>query len=301
MFRKLKPWISAFRLRTLPLSVSGIILGTSFAFYNGKFSYWVLGLAILTTVALQILSNLANDYGDSANGADNDDRVGPMRAVQSGDITPEEMMEAIKFNVVLVIMFTVCLIWGAFGPTNFLFLLLFLFLGGLAMYAALNYTMGESPYGYRALGDVFVFVFFGLVSTIGSYVLYRHTVDHLVILPAISLGLLSVGVLNLNNMRDIKSGENSGKITLAVKLGLSKAKKYHFLLVGGAMLMAVLFCVFYYVSYFNLLFLIAFLPFTIHLLKIKAAKQPSDFDCQLKVLALSTFLFSILLGIGYIL
>ena len=102
------------------------------------------------------------------------------------------------------------------------------------------------------------FVFFGLVSTIGSYVLYRHTVDHLVILPAISLGLLSVGVLNLNNMRDIKSDENSGKITLAVKLGLSKAKKYHFLLVGGAMLMAVLFCVFYYVSYFNLLFLIAF-------------------------------------------
>lgn len=301
MFRKLKPWISAFRLRTLPLSVSGIILGTSFAYYNGKFSYWVLGLAILTTVALQILSNLANDYGDSANGADNDERVGPMRAVQSGDITPEEMMEAIKFNVVLVIMFTVCLIWAAFGPTNFLFLLLFLFLGGLAMYAALNYTMGESPYGYRALGDVFVFVFFGLVSTIGSYVLYRHTVDHLVILPAISLGLLSIGVLNLNNMRDIKSDENSGKITLAVKLGLSKAKKYHFLLVGGAMLMAVLFCVFYYVSYFNLLCLIAFLPLTIHLLKIKAAKQPRDFDSQLKVLALSTFLFSILLGVGYIL
>lgn len=299
--KEIKPWLSAMRLRTLPLSVSGIILGTCFAYYNGRFSWWVLVLAILTTISLQVLSNLANDYGDSVNGADNDERVGPQRAVQSGKITPDEMLDAIKFNIVVVIILTLSLIWAAFGPTEFLFLLLFVSLGGIAVYAALNYTMGDSPYGYRALGDVFVFIFFGLVSTIGSYVLYMHTIDHVIVLPAITLGLLSVGVLNLNNMRDLEADAKVGKITLAVKLGIERAKKYHFLLVGGAMCLALLFSILYYVSPFNFIFLIAFIPLIFHLKKIKSANQPNDFDSQLKVLALSTFLFALLLGIGYIL
>lgn len=299
--KEIKPWLSAMRLRTLPLSVSGIIVGTCFASYNGRFSWWVLVLAILTTISLQILSNLANDYGDSVNGADNDDRVGPRRAVQSGKITPDEMLDAIKFNIIVVIILTLSLIWAAFGPTNFLFLLLFLFLGGVAVYAALNYTMGDSPYGYRALGDIFVFVFFGLVSTIGSYLLYMHSLDHVVILPAIALGLLSVGVLNLNNMRDLNADANVGKITIAVKLGIHQAKRYHFFLIIGAMVVAVIFSILYYVEPYNFLYLLAFIPLFIHIKKIKAAEQPDDFDSQLKVLALSTFLFSVLLGIGYIL
>lgn len=289
------------RLRTLPLSVSGIIVGTCFASYNGRFNWWVLVLAILTTISLQILSNLANDYGDSVNGADNDDRVGPRRAVQSGKITPNEMLDAIKFNIVVVIILTLSLILAAFGPTNFLFLLLFVFLGGISVYAALNYTMGDSPYGYRALGDIFVFVFFGLVSTMGSYLLYMQTIDHVVILPAIALGLLSVGVLNLNNMRDLNADANVGKITLAVKLGIHRAKQYHFLLIIGAMVITVIFSILYYVAPYNFLYLLAFIPLIFHIKKIKAAKQPNDFDSQLKVLALSTFLFSLLLGIGYIL
>ncbi|WP_296316671.1 1,4-dihydroxy-2-naphthoate octaprenyltransferase [Winogradskyella sp. UBA3174] len=299
--KKIKPWLSAMRLRTLPLSVSGIILGTCFAYYNGHFSPWVLSLAILTTISLQILSNLANDYGDGVKGTDNDERVGPMRAIQSGEITPDEMFDAIKFNIIIVIILTLALIWAAFGPTNFLFLLLFVFLGGLSVYAALNYTMGDSPYGYRALGDVFVFIFFGLMSTVGSYLLYMHTIDHVVILPAIALGLLSVGVLNLNNMRDIESDTNAGKITLAVKLGLSRAKQYHFFLIIGAMVIAVIFSILYYVEPYNLMYFIAFVPLIIHVKKIKAATLPNDFDSQLKVLALSTFLFALLLGIGYIL
>jgi 1,4-dihydroxy-2-naphthoate octaprenyltransferase len=299
--KKIRPWLSAMRLRTLPLSVSGIILGTCFAYYNGKFNWWVLALAILTTISLQILSNLANDYGDGIKGTDNEDRLGPKRAIQSGSISPDEMLEAIKTNIVIIIILTICLIWAAFGPTNFLFLLLFVVLGGLSVYAALNYTMGDSPYGYRALGDVFVFVFFGLLSTVGSYVLYMHTVDHLVILPAIALGLLSVGVLNLNNMRDIESDKKVGKITLAVKLGLKRSKTYHYVLIGGAMLIALIFALLYYVEPFNFLFLISYVPFSLHLLKIKKAKEAKDFDAQLKVLALSTFLFSLLLGIGYIL
>jgi 1,4-dihydroxy-2-naphthoate octaprenyltransferase len=299
--KKIKPWLSAMRLRTLPLSVSGIILGTCFAIYNGRFSWWVLVLAILTTISLQILSNLANDYGDGVKGTDNDDRVGPQRAIQSGEITPDEMLDAIKFNVVMVIILTLSLILAAFGPNNFLFLMLFVFLGGLSVYAALNYTMGDSPYGYRALGDVFVFIFFGLVSTIGSYLLYVHTIDHMVVLPAVSLGLLSVGVLNLNNMRDLEADKSVGKITIAVKLGMKKTKRYHYLLILGAMLVAVIFSVLYYVAPYNFLYLIAFVPLILHLRKIRSAKQPDDFDSQLKVLALSTFLFALLLGVGYIL
>jgi len=300
--KKIKPWLSAMRLRTLPLSVSGIILGTCFALYNGHFSWWVLVLAILTTVSLQILSNLANDYGDGLKGTDNDDRVGPKRAIQSGIISPDEMLDAIKFNIVVVIILTLSLIMAAFGPANFLFLLLFVFLGGLSIYAALNYTMGDSPYGYRALGDVFVFIFFGLISTMGSYLLYVHTIDHVVILPAIALGLLSVGVLNLNNMRDLEEDAKVGKITIAVKLGIKRAKQYHYFLIIGAMLASVIFSIFYYVKgSYNYLYLIAFIPLLIHLKKIKVAKEPNDFDSQLKVLALSTFLFALLLGVGYVL
>jgi 1,4-dihydroxy-2-naphthoate octaprenyltransferase len=299
--KKIKPWLSAMRLRTLPLSVSGIILGTCFAYYNGHFSWWILVFAILTTMSLQVLSNLANDYGDGVRGTDNDERVGPERAIQSGEITPEEMLDAIKFNIMVVIILTLALIWVAFGSANFLFILLFVFLGGLSVYAALNYTMGDSPYGYRALGDVFVFVFFGLISTIGSYLLYMHVLDHVAILPAIALGLLSVGVLNLNNMRDINSDRNAGKITMAVKLGLDRAKKYHYFLIIGAMSITVIFSILYYVEPYNFMYLLAFIPLTIHVKKIKVAVQPNDFDSQLKILALSTFLFALLLGIGYIL
>lgn len=299
--KKIKPWLSAMRLRTLPLSVSGIILGSCFAYYNGHFNPWILFFAILTTISLQILSNLANDYGDGIKGTDNDERVGPQRAIQSGAITPNEMFEAIRFNVIVVIILTLSLLWVAFGPNNFLYIILFVILGGLSVYAALNYTMGNSPYGYRALGDVFVFIFFGLISTIGSYVLYMQVLDHVVVLPAIALGLLSVGVLNLNNMRDIESDTNAGKITLAVKLGLSRAKKYHFILIIGAMLITVIFSILYYVAPYNFMYLLAFIPLIIHVKKIKSAIEPDDFDSQLKVLALSTFLFSLLLGVGYIL
>lgn len=299
--RKIRPWLSAMRLRTLPLSVSGIILGTCFAAYNGKFDVLVLIFAILTTISLQVLSNLANDYGDGIRGTDNEERLGPQRAIQSGEITPDEMLDAIKFNIIVVILLSLALIWFAFGTTNFWFLLLFVALGGLSLYAALNYTMGDSPYGYRALGDVFVFVFFGLLSTIGSYILYTETVSHILVLPAIALGFLSVGVLNLNNMRDIDSDTNAGKITLAIKLGLVRAKNYHLFLVYGAMIITVLFSLLYYVQPYNFIYLLAFLPLIIHVEKIKKAKSPKDFDSQLKVLALSTFLFSLLLGIGYIL
>ncbi|MBO3098189.1 1,4-dihydroxy-2-naphthoate octaprenyltransferase [Gelidibacter pelagius] len=298
---RLKLWFSAFRLRTLPLSISGIVIGSCFAAYNGFFNPIVFILALLVTLALQILSNLANDYGDGTKGTDNENRVGPMRAVQSGKITPDQMFEALKINVLIVIFLTVLLIYTAFGHGYFLYSIFFFGLGGLSVYAAMKYTMGDSAYGYRGLGDVYVLIFFGFVSVVGSYFLFSKQLDHIVVLPSIAVGLLSVGVLNLNNMRDIESDKLSNKITTAVKLGKEKSKKYHLFLVIGAMLVGATFAILYYTSLWNFLFLIAYIPLTIHIKKIVKAQVSSDFDSQLKVLALSTFLFSILLGVGYIL
>jgi 1,4-dihydroxy-2-naphthoate octaprenyltransferase len=301
MFKKIKPWISAFRLRTLPLSVSGIIIGSCFAHYNGKFDSTILTFAILLTIALQVLSNIANDYGDGIKGTDNDDRIGPERAIQSGAITPEEMFEGIKINILVVIVLTVGLIFVSFGSKYFLYAMLFFMLSGLSVYAAINYTVGSSPYGYRGLGDVFVFIFFGLTSVVGSYFLYTKQIDHHVILPAISLGLLSIGVLNLNNMRDIESDETAGKKTLAVKLGREKAKIYHMTLIILAMVVSFIFSILYYSRPTIFIFYIAYIPLVIHLNKVRKTTAPRDYDPQLKVLALSTFLFAVLLGFSYIL
>lgn len=301
MFKKIKPWLSAFRLRTLPLSISGIIIGSCFAHYNGQFNGIIMVLALLLTIALQVLSNLANDYGDGMRGTDNDDRIGPKRAIQSGAISPEEMLEGIKLNILVVIILTVSVVFLSFGSKHFMYALMFLGLAGLSMYAAINYTIGKSPYGYRGLGDVFVFVFFGLLSVIGSYFLFTKQVDHHVILPAISLGLLSMGVLNLNNMRDIDTDVMAGKETLAVKLGRKKAKQYHITLIVLAIVIAVVFSILYFSRLTNFLFYLAFIPLIIHINVVKKAKTPKEFDPQLKVLALTTFLFSVLLGVGYIL
>ena len=230
MFKKIKPWIAAFRLRTLPLSVSGIIIGACLAHHNGAFNAYIFTIAILLTISLQILSNLANDYGDGVKGTDNENRVGPERAIQSGAISEDEMLLGIKNNILIVVGLSVALIYMSFGVSHLLLSLLFFLLAGLSIYAAINYTVGESAYGYKALGDLFVFIFFGFVSVGGSYVLFVKQIDHHIFLPAICLGLLSVGVLNLNNMRDIDSDKLSGKITLAVKLGRKRAKQYHLFL-----------------------------------------------------------------------
>lgn len=297
----IKDWLSAMRLRTLPLSVSGIIIGGCFAHYNGKFNLTVFVIAIFLTIALQILSNLANDYGDATKGTDNENRVGPQRAIQSGQISERQMLHAIRNNILIVIFLTLTLIFAAFGTKNFLYALSFMILGGFAVYAALTYTIGDSAYGYKGLGDFFVFLFFGLISVFGSYFLFARQLDHFLTLPAIALGLLSVGVLNLNNMRDIESDKLSEKITMAVKLGKARVRQYHFFLIIGAILVSFLFAILYYTSPWNFLFLMAYVPMIWHIKKIKNAVSPDDYDSQLKILALTTFMFSTLLGIGYIL
>ncbi|MFD2727806.1 1,4-dihydroxy-2-naphthoate octaprenyltransferase [Hyunsoonleella rubra] len=299
--KQVSVWVSAMRLRTLPLSVSGIILASSFAHYNGMFDWMIFILALLTTLSLQILSNLANDYGDGVKGTDNDERIGPKRAIQSGLISPDAMFEAIKINILVTIILAFLLIFSSFGAQHFLLTLLFFALGILSIVAAMRYTIGGNAYGYRGLGDVFVFMFFGLVSVIGCYVLYAKTIDHVVFLPAITIGLLSAAVLNLNNMRDIDSDKSANKITLALRLGKEKAKKYHFFLIITAIIISGLFGILYYTSIFNLIYVIIYIPLILHLKTVKENKDPKLLDPELKKVALSTFFLSVLMAIGHLL
>lgn len=297
---KFKLWISAFRLRTLPLSLSGVIVASFLAYYNGFFDGVVCFFAICATLSLQILSNLANDYGDGVKGTDNAERLGPERAIQSGKITPAEMMHAIRLNILITIFLVVILVYTAFSGRYILYSLVYFLLGGITIYAAMKYTIGKSAYGYKALGDIMVFLFFGILSVLGTYFLYAKQIDHVTFLPACIIGLLSAGVLNLNNMRDINSDKASGKITIAVKLGLKRAKLYHTLLISLALILAVLFGILYYTAAFNLIYFIAFIPLLLHIIKVVKTEEPQLLDSQLKVLALSTFALSLLLGIGHI-
>lgn len=294
-------WISTMRLRTLPLSVSGIILASCLAEYNGYFKWDIFFLAILTTLSFQILSNLANDYGDGVKGTDNSERIGPERAIQSGKITPDELFNAIRINVLISIGLAFLLIFSAFGVKHFFLTLLFFLLGIASVIAAVRYTIGNNAYGYRGFGDVFVFLFFGLISVIGCYVLYAKTMDHVVILPALTIGLLSVGVLNLNNMRDRISDANSNKITLAVKFGQTNVKTYHILLIVSAIILSSLFGLLYYTSLYNLIFIAAYIPLFIHINKVAKNKDPKLLDPELKKLALTTVFLAILMGVGHLL
>lgn len=297
----IKSWLKAARLRTLPLSLSGIILGSFLASAEGYFNPFILSLAILTTLGFQIISNFANDYGDGVKGIDNEDRVGPERALQSGKITPQQMLLAIKITGFITLLIALVLIYVSFGKENLIYSFVFIFLGVGSIAAAIKYTMGNNAYGYYGFGDFFVFVFFGLLSVCGTYFLYTHILDYTIFLPALSVGLLSVGVLNLNNMRDRESDERSGKNTLVVKIGEEFAKYYHYYLLLAAFLFAFLYTMIHYSSAWQLLFVIAFVPIFKHLITVYKNDDPKELDPELKKLAISTFIFSVLFGLGLVL
>ncbi|TQD34010.1 1,4-dihydroxy-2-naphthoate octaprenyltransferase [Haloflavibacter putidus] len=290
---KLKTWIAAARLRTLPLSVAGILMGTALAIQRGFFDADIFILALLTTLGLQILSNFANDYGDGIKGTDNHERVGPMRALQSGIITHQEMKIGMIITSVITLIFAIALIYAAFGKDNFLFSLIFFLLGISALAASIKYTVGKSAYGYRGLGDLFVFLFFGLLSVIGSYILYTEAFWFPSVLQAISIGLLSTAVLNLNNMRDRISDKNAGKNTLVVKLGAKRAKNYHYSLIVIAAISALVYIVLVQ-NWWLTISLLAFIPLFIHLKKVSKTKDPATLDPELKKVAISTFLYAVL-------
>jgi 1,4-dihydroxy-2-naphthoate polyprenyltransferase len=296
----MKHWIQAARVRTLPLSVSGILVGSFYAMSQAMFNWKIVIFALLTTLGLQILSNFANDYGDGTKGTDNEDRVGPKRAIQSGLISPQAMKRAMVLMSIITLFFAICLIYYSFKDQYLYYSLAFLFLGILAISSAIRYTVGKNPYGYRGYGDLFVFVFFGLVSTFGIYFMFSKAFDWLLLLPATAIGFLSVGVLNLNNMRDEESDTKSSKNTLVVKMGGAWAKKYHFFLVVTAMVLVLLFA---YLNHFNFdqyLFIVAYFPLTSHLITVYKNKNPKLLDPELKKLAISTFILSLLLSLALI-
>lgn len=289
---KKQAWVEAIRPRTLPLSVSGIIFGASIAFQQDAINWTVFALAISTTLLFQILSNLANDYGDGVKGTDNADRVGPMRAVQSGVISHKTMKIAVIFTAFLSLISAVALIY--FGtqqmPTSVM-----LIYGVLAIFcviAAITYTVGKKAYGYHGLGDLMVFIFFGLVSVLGVYSLFTKTFEWTNLLPATTIGLLSVGVLNLNNMRDYASDKKAGKNTLVVKMGIDYAKMYHTLVIVVAIVCLVAFLI----EKKSSIGFISFIPaigLLFHLMKVAKVRTTKEFDPELKVVALSTFFISI--------
>ena len=261
------------------------------------FNWKLFAFAIITTLGLQILSNFANDYGDGMKGTDNEDRVGPKRTIQSGVITPKAMKRAIVLTSVLTLLSAIYLIYLAFGAHNLGYSLFYLILGIAAIASAIRYTVGNSAYGYRGFGDVFVFVFFGLVSTLGVNFLYSKQLDAILFLTATAIGFLSVAVLNLNNMRDEASDRKSGKNTLVVKMGIENAKKYHYFLIVSAMILVLLFAYFSNFNFDQYLFVLAYFPLVNHLVTVSKNYNSKLLDPELKKVALSTFALSVLLAL----
>ncbi|MCT4699482.1 1,4-dihydroxy-2-naphthoate octaprenyltransferase [Tenacibaculum haliotis] len=314
----IKNYIKAARLRTLPLSISGIVVGAFLAnfsvpliqeiefdglldvdFLNEK-NYLIFWLAILTTIGFQVLSNFANDYGDGVKGTD-DNREGEARMVSSGAITPKQMKTAMIVTGAITLVIALLLIYVSFGGDNFLYSVIFFLLGVTSIVAAIKYTVGKSAYGYSGFGDIFVFVFFGLLAVVGTYFLYTKSLNLIIFLPAITIGLLSTAVLNLNNMRDRVNDAKVGKNTLVVKIGAKSSKLYHYSLIITSFLFALIFVVLTYYSPMQFLFLIAYIPIVKHFIFVYKNKEEVLLDGELKKVALSTFLFAILFGLGNIL
>lgn len=303
---KLKYWLAAARLRTLPLSISGIILGCSlakfrkhqFGFIHAELesSYSIFILAILTTIGFQVLSNFANDYGDGIKGTDNN-RVGEQRLVASGIISAKQMKRGMIVTAILTLIIAIALIYKAFGQDNFGYSLLFFVLGTACIAAAIKYTVGNNAYGYSGFGDVFVFLFFGWLSVIGSYFLYTKTIHWYLFLPATTIGLLCIAVLNLNNMRDRIEDAKVNKNTLVVKMGSQKAKRYHYTLIIVALICAIVYVQLNYYAPKQYLFLIAFVPLFLNMVTVARNIIHKELDSELKKVALSTFLFAILFAI----
>ena len=297
MKNRIQPWIQAARLRTLPLSISGILVGSAYAYYQHTFEWIIFVLALCTTLSFQILSNFANDYGDGIKGTDAN-RIGEKRLVASGEITSVQMKKAIIINSVIAFFLAVALIYFAFGQENFVYSFTFLVLGMASIAAAIKYTVGNNAYGYSGFGDVFVFIFFGLVAVIGSNFLYSQHIDIKLFLPATAIGMLSTAVLNLNNMRDIENDRIANKNTLVVKFGLKWAKKYQHFLIIVPFLCLFVFSIGVKTKIFLSFFVFIF--FLMHLEKVRKSTSAVDFDPKLKKVALGTFVLSILIWISFL-
>lgn len=293
---KLKNWLHAIRIHTLLLSISGIILGTSLAYSRGYYNILILLFSIITGILLQILANLANDYGDYIKGVDNHDRIGPIRMVQNKSISLKVMKQAIIICAILSFISSLILINISFNDFNNI--ILFILLSILCIYAAIKYTIGNPPYGYRGYGDLSVFIFFGFFPIQGIYFLYTHFLEFDIILLSICIGLLSVAVLNINNIRDIENDYQNNKYTIPVIIGIKKSIIYQKILLFIPIILGILFIIINYKYIYQLLFLLIIIPILYHIKKIDSISNYIEFNNELKQMIFIHLLYSILLSIG---
>lgn len=304
----MKDWIQAARLRTLPLSLSGIIMGSFIAKWRlwgegGVWDWKIFALAMLVTLLYQILSNYANDYGDGVKGTDAKRIIeAEARAVASGKITAKQMKNAVMLFSVLSFVATVALLYLAFIPKFMNEFYIFIGLGVASILAAIGYTVGKKPYGYMGLGDIFVFVFFGLVSVCGSYFLFTKTFSWDILLPGAAVGMMSMAVLNLNNMRDIESDKLSGKNSLALRMGFRNAMIYEMILLQFPLILILIFLgingFIQSQQYYVFIVMILLLPLTKMRRKIMEVKEPKELDPFLKQVGLITFMMAVLTAFG---
>src|SRR5690625_948402 len=295
--QQLSGWIHAARLRTLPLALSSIMMGGFLAIINGSVNYLAFILAIIVTTLLQVLSNFANDYGDFTSGVDVKGRIGPSRALQSGRITQAQMKKGIILTSVLTFILGILLLLVSNLSTTGFFTSLII--GVLAIIAAITYTVGRRPYGYRGLGDSAVFIFFGIVGVLGSLWLIHGNVHPQDDWIAATSGLFSVGVLNVNNMRDLQADKVHGTNTIAVLPGLNTTRLYHIYLIGGGWTTALIYHILSADHWTQWVFVLT-LPLLLIHLKSVFHNEGANLDPFLKQLALSTFLFVLLFGLGWL-
>jgi len=301
-------WIKAARLRTLPLSLSGIIMGAFIAKWRlydegGIWDWKIFALALLVTLLYQILSNYANDYGDGIKGTDAKRATeAESRAVASGRITAKQMRNAVILFSILSFIATVALLYVAFIPKYMNEFYIFIGLGVASILAAIGYTVGKKPYGYMGLGDLFVFIFFGLVSVCGSYFLFTKTFSWDMLLPGTAIGMMSMAVLNLNNMRDIESDRLSGKNSFALRIGFKNAMIYEMVLLQLPLILILMFLgingFFQTQNYYVFIVMILLLPLMKLRRKIMAVKEPKELDPFLKQVGIMTFVMAVLTAFG---
>ncbi len=295
---KFKYYLKSMRLRTLPLSLAGVLMGSLLAVADYKVPAAVVLLVCLTTVLLQILSNLSNELGDVMHGTDNAGRVGPEYGLNSGMLTVGQIKGCIGIILSLCIASGLVMIWVSFGTLFCMESLILIVLGAAAIFAAMRYTLGRNPYGYRALGDLFVFVFFGQVAVLGAYFMCAHTLHGwLLLLPASAIGFFSVGVLNVNNIRDMKT-DAPNRVTVAIKLGLHKARIYQTVLIALGWACMIVYSALRFPDWRHWLFVLSLPLFIMHLRGVWAHEEGA-LDKYLPMLVMASFLFSILAGIGY--
>ncbi|WP_374458922.1 1,4-dihydroxy-2-naphthoate octaprenyltransferase [Chryseobacterium taeanense] len=301
-------WIKAARLRTLPLSLSGIIMGAFIAKWRlygegGTWDWRIFALALLVTLLYQILSNYANDYGDGVKGTDAKRATeAESRAVASGRITAKQMKNAVIIFSILSFVATVALLYVAFIPDYMNEFYIFIGLGVASILAAIGYTVGKKPYGYMGLGDVFVFIFFGLVSVCGSYFLFTKSFSWDILLPGTAIGMMSMAVLNLNNMRDIESDKLSGKNSFALRIGFKNAMIYEMILLNLPLIFILMFLgvngFFQTQNYYVFIVMILMLPLMKIRRKIMTVKNPRELDPFLKQVGIMTFMMAVLTVLG---